>query len=109
MRGGKGSLGACIDLRAGNSRGEWVPKAPSPGAGRNHLGVPVTGGRIWAIDGQELALEGCRNQQLHHSYDPASDSWAVGHREGGGLRNPPMPVRHISSAVVPMDRGFLVV
>jgi len=52
----------------------WSARAPLPaGAGRDHMGVVVMGGRIHAVGGRFDTF--FYNADLHHAYDPATNVW----------------------------------
>ena len=88
-------------LDLSNPSAGWVRRADLSVA-RNHLGSASYNGKIYAIGGQFLELEGCSNQNTMESYNPATNSWST-------LPNIPVGLGHISPSVVATDYGILIV
>ena len=77
-------------------------KLASNAMGRNHLGGVVWGGKIYAIGGQYLELEGCSNQQIVEAYNPRTNTWAR-------VADLPLGVGHISPSTLKTGKGIIVV
>ncbi len=58
------------------STDRWTAKAPMP-VGRHHVGLGVTGGRLYVIGGyKQSGFSGWHPVATVYAYDPARDTWA---------------------------------